>query len=796
MSKQQVKPNVTLVGEVDYIKFESADKTFYIFSLLEEKTYKQIACKGNLLNLKAGSSVTLHGDWLHDPKWGKQFVVVDYQEILPSSIEGVVAMLSSGILPFIRHSTAQAIATKLDDEPEKVYQWLEDVNNEQDWPKIRGLSTKRLKRIRRVWGESQGVAQLLEFLSQYGVTANNAVRIWKEWGGKSLETIKSNPYDLTDIWGFGWAKVDTIALKMGIEADSPMRIMAGIDEVLKMMSSEGHVYSELDGLLSETSKLVKNQDKPISDEAILAQVYAGCEAESENKNPKFVNEDDCIYRFNSYRNEVRIAEFIKNKLSITSTRVTRESEIINWDSAKETFESMKSKELGIDFELTDEQFGAVQAIFENNILVITGGAGVGKSTIVEMATWLSHKHRLSYDLAAPTGKAAKRLSEVTKSTASTVHRMLEARGLGEFARNKNNPIHTDIIIVDEFSMVDQTLMAHLTNAVKERTHFILIGDPHQLPSVGAGNILHDTINSGTVPTFHLTKIFRQASENWIVLNSQKIREGNYSDVVSEIPTPQPLHFRNPVLGPNHEMLNKSPDCFFTETENGNGPEKIIQFINYAHKVMGFNFDDICVLSPMRRRGNLGSDQLNVRIQEVFNPQEFEYGQPTKPEKKYGKKGEEKYFRLGDRVMQISNNYQAGRFNGMSGKIVDYGKPEVEIDWLSDDDSDLEIDENKDYWHVEMDDGKVHYVNETELITEFVLSYSMSIHKSQGSEYPCVILVMTKSHWIMLNRQIFYTGLTRAKQTLFLVGDKQGIQTAIKNDNPINRRTKLAQRLQF
>lgn len=768
---------VTLTGEVARVKFENDSGTWYVLEIQPDNLFDSpFVCTGSAIGLSEGDTLEMTGIWVKKPQWGLQFEMQSYKKILPKSLSGVKTMMVS-MLPYVTYTIASELEKKLK-TPEAIYEWLGDIENEGDWPKIKGLGDAKLLKIRDKWAVNKNIADLLEYLGGYGITVSAVTRIYKEWGGGSLDRVKRNPYELTDIHGFGWKRVDSLAQEMGVPVDSPLRVEAGIDEAMKLMASDGHVYSDRTNLIRGASDLL---GQSVSRDLIDSVITTACQPVGD-RTPKLVDEGGRIYRYRVWFSEVETAEKLKT-IMVSDSCVPF---VDDWDSLRAEFQSMESERLGIDFILTDEQFHAVKSIFESKVLIITGGAGVGKSTIVKMAVWVARKFHIYVDLAAPTGKAAKRLTEVTGDTAKTIHRLLEAKGVNEFGRNAGNTLESDIIVVDEASMIDIGLAYRLTCAIPNKSHLIFIGDPHQLPSVGAGNVLADIIKSGTVGVCALTEIFRQAAENLIVKNSHKIRQGDTS-----------IEFRTPVFNEHGTLANEQADMFYYDlASSGHDPLVVNNFVAMA-MAMGYDMDDIVVLSPMRKKGSLASDALNSQLQEKFNPQKYVGGKPTIPEKVIGRDNYRRVFRVGDKVMQISNNYDVNRFNGMSGKIIDHdfvpvsqaGDAWADSDWDND-----SFDKDKKYWWVAMDDDTVHYVADDELAAEFVLAYGMSIHKSQGSEYKVVVLVLTKAHYIMLNRRLAYTGVTRASRMLIVVGDWGGISMAIRQDNPTNRRTSLSDRL--
>ena len=669
--------------------------------------------------MNIGETVKLRGTWTKHSKYGRQFEVKSYELKIPSTLEGIKKYLGSGLIPDIGPSTAESIVHYfgegtldiLDNHPERLQE-------------VAGIGKKRTSRIIAAWQEQRDIKDIMIFLQSHGAGSNLAVKLYKVYGRETVQVIKNNPYQMAkDIFGVGFKTADRIALRLGIKQDSPFRIQAALIYILEQMSSEGHCFADEPELLQKTGKLLN-----IPEEACKSQVNLL------NFSRELIRVNEAIYLPYLFEVEKSTAEHVRR---INSTLLDRLDLFKKIDFNQEFFEL----DLSNNIQLTNQQRKAIRMSLTSSFSVLTGGPGTGKSTIINSIIKLLDKYQCTVRLAAPTGRAAKRLIETTGIEAKTIHRLLEySPGEGyQFQKNEDSPLKADMIIIDEASMMDILLSNSLLSAIPEGTHVLLVGDVDQLPSVGPGNVLKDIIASGFVPITRLDTIFRQAEDSFIIVNAHRINAG-------ELP----------------EFSKEASDFFLFPVEE---PEKAalwVQDIVMRRIKTKFGFDpekDIQVLSPMHR-GACGVKELNRILQEQLNP-----FNPFHGEYQHGFRK----FRQGDRVMQIRNNYEKQVFNGDIGYI---SKMDAEEQTLQ-----LEFDERLiTYEYNEMD--------------EIVHAYAISIHKSQGSEFPVVVIPLLTQHYMMLQRNLLYTAITRARKLVVLVGSKKAIAMAVKNNRPALRNTRL------
>jgi exodeoxyribonuclease V alpha subunit len=592
---------------------------------------------------------------------------------------------------------------------------------------VEGIGEKRLDMIRRAWEEQKEIREVMIFLQAHGVSANYAAKIFKEYGRDSLEILRTNPYRLaTDIFGIGFITADKIAEKLGFSKDSPVRVEAGILYVLNRLADEGHVYYPMDSLVEKCLETLEVAQQDI------ARAMETIQAEG-----RIVIEDlsggvRAVYLAPFHRAEVLLAARLKMLMQAPSAaRRVDAQKALAWVQQR------------LSITLAKLQARAIACALESKVMVITGGPGTGKTTIVNAIIKIASRMGTSVLLAAPTGRAAKRMSEATGREAKTIHRLLEfSPQRGGFQKNEKRPLDCGLLVVDEASMIDTILMHHLVKAVPLTARLILVGDMNQLPSVGAGNVLRDIIDSGAVPVVTLTEIFRQARESLIVVNAHRIRQGII-----------------PPLGPSPAEA----DFHFLHREDPEAAVKTIEGLVKERIPRSFGLDpmdDIQVLSPMHR-GTAGAENLNTLLQAALNPGQTAIVRGNRE------------FRIGDKVMQIRNNYDKEVFNGDIGRIraVDPDTREVTVAF----------------------EGRpVPY--EPHELDELVLAYAVSVHKSQGSEYPAVVIPVLTQHYMLLQRNLIYTAVTRGKRLVVLVGTARAMAIAVKNDRPVNRCSALKERL--
>ncbi len=707
-------------GVLERIVYFSEDDSYTVARLRVKGERELVTVVGNLFAVHPGETLKLVGRWVNNQKFGRQFKVESCLPMLPATLTGIEKYLSSGLIKGIGPVMAKRLTKKFG------LKTLEVIENDPErLGEVEGIGPVRIARIKQAWEEQKEIKDVILFLQSHGVSTAYAVKIYKAYGNNAISLLKENPYRLAmDISGIGFKTADRIAQNLGIEPNSPLRAQAGILYLLWEATEEGNVFLPQDELIEKASSTLQI-DKVFLEEAlvILRQeekvVIEEREAEKEvYLKPLWVAEEKIAERLH------RLSQTQKQPLAIETEKAIAWVQSVN----------------GI--ELAEKQKEAIRKAVEKKVLVITGGPGTGKTTLVKSILQIMELKKQRIVLASPTGRAAKRLTEVTGREAKTIHRLLEYKPMeGKFGRNEENPLEADLVIVDETSMVDVLLMNHLLKAIPLWATLILVGDVDQLPSVGPGNVLKDIIKSGTVEVITLTEIFRQASQSMIVVNAHRVNRGEF-----------------PLL-----KKGKGLDFYFLEKKD---PEEAVRTLKElcAQKIPGtFGFHplrDIQVLSPLRK-GSAGVERLNKELQALLNPRGREIIRGGN------------IFRLHDKVMQIKNNYEKEVFNGDIGRITHIDLEEQEI-------------------FVQFEERLVNY--DYNDLDELTLAYAISVHKSQGSEYPAVILPLLRQHYVMLQRNLIYTAITRAKKLMIIVGDKRALAMAIKNARPQERYTGLTRRL--
>ena len=714
----------TLEGVLERITFQNEENGYMIAKLIPKGKIQPVTIVGTLAGVQVGESLLLTGVWINHHQYGRQFEVKSYQVRYPATLEGIRRYLGSGLIKGVGPVTAKKIVDHfgldtldvLDQSPQKILE-------------VNGIGPSKADLIGKAWIEQQQIKEIMLFLQGHGVSASLAVKIYKQYGENSIQVVRETPYQLArDIFGVGFKTADQIARKMGLALDSPARIQTGLLYALGNLSNEGHCFATLDQLLAETVPLL---DLPR--ELCSAQIDILITQEA------IVADSDALYLPAFYHAEKGVASKI---LRIIGSNLDRLGSFkkVNWQLAFSVLDRSSK------IQLTDQQKLAIQSALTQKVSVLTGGPGTGKSTITGSIIQLLKERHASVLLAAPTGRAAKRLSETTGLQAKTIHRLLEftpSEGVN-FARDRENPLDADLIIIDETSMVDILLMNHLMNAVEVGSHILFVGDMDQLPSVGAGNVLRDLIESTVIPVIRLDTIFRQAEDSYIIVNAHRINSG-------EMP-----------LFPKEAV-----DFFlFPEIDAIKAADWVVDLVSQrVQNKFGFEpVRDIQVLTPMHR-GACGVTELNERLQNALNPED-----PRKAEVRHGAR----IFRVGDRVMQIRNDYDRQIFNGDLGMIA-------------------KIDTENHVVMVNFDERLVPC--ETIQLEELVHAYAISIHKSQGSEFPVVVIPLLMQHYMMLQRNLLYTAVTRARKLVVMVGDKKSIGMAVRNNKIALRNTRLKERLQ-
>jgi exodeoxyribonuclease V alpha subunit len=709
-------------GTIERIIYCAPDTGYTVCKFVLEDG-KTMTIVGTFPPLSAGEMLKVKGKWEMNPKFGQQFKVENLTPILPSSAKGVEKFLSSGLIKGIGPVLARRIVKKFGPQTIDILS-----KNPGELKKVEGVGQVKLSEIKKSWAEHEDIRDLIIFLQEHNVSTNMATKIYRHYGERSFQILKTNPYQLChDIWGIGFKTADQIALNLGISPTSPERIKAYILYLLEKDNEQGHVFSLQKNLEENCQK-----DLEISEEKIRAAI----EALKKQKSViiEAVDSDSAVYLPFFHQAEEELARSIHNLASVPFLTPT-----FDVDEAIQDVE----EELSIQF--SKAQKLAIKESFYKKILVITGGPGTGKTTIIKAVVDIFHRWERKVLLAAPTGRAAKRLSEATAHQAKTIHRIIEFNPkLGDFRRNEKHPLDGDALIIDEFSMVDLPLMYHLIKAVPSWMRLILVGDKDQLPSVGPGNLLHDIIESGKVEVVRLDEIFRQEKDSLIVINAHRINQGE-----------------SLVYPPRGE---KEADFYFIRQDDEKKVFSTIMSLCGWRIPKRFHLPrlspHIQVISPMYK-GLVGVDNLNQELQRRLNP----YSE--------GLRFGTREIRVRDKVMQIRNNYEKEVFNGDIGLVVHIDKQKYRL--------------GVDFY------GRVVFYDRDE-INDLVHAYAISVHKSQGSEYHTVVMPLLTQHFIMLQRNLFYTALTRAKKLSVIIGSYKALYIAIKNDKPIKRNCLLEEKL--
>ena len=719
-----------LQGQIERITFTSEETGYTVAKIRVYGRRELVTIIGAIVNPTPGEIIKMRGEWGNHPKFGEQFKIVFCQTTTPASVHGIEKYLGSGLVKGIGPVMAKRIVKMFKEKT------LEVIENEIDkLADVEGIGHKRIDMIRKAWEEQKEIRAVMIFLQSHGVSSGYAAKIYKQYGNEAIKIVQENPYRLaTDIFGIGFITADKIAEKMGFSRDSDLRAAAGILYVLHELTDEGHVYYPYDPLILKCGEML-DIDREIIVKAINA-VSLAQQVVIEDINQslaEFQKNDKGVYLAGYHIAEKNLAARLKTLLNAPQAIRRIDSEkAIQWVQEK------------LSIALADKQIDAVLRAAENKVMVITGGPGTGKTTIINAILKIFSAIRAKIMLAAPTGRAAKRMNEATGHEAKTIHRMLEYNmRKGGFQKNEESPLDCDLLIVDEASMIDTLLMHHLLKAIPATATFVMVGDVNQLPSVGAGNVLKDIIESGIAPVVQLNEIFRQVKESSIIVNAHKINEGIMPNLTS-----------NP---------DKLDDFYFIEQEE---PEKALEMIiNLVQKRIpkrfGFDsIDGIQVLTPMHR-GTVGAGNLNIALQKALNPGEE------------GVSRGGRLFRVNDKVMQIVNNYDKEVYNGDIGRIASIYEEEKEV-------------------KVSIDDREIAY--DYADLDELVHAYAVSVHKSQGSEYPAVVIPILTQHYVLLQRNLLYTGVTRGKKLVVIVGTRKAMAIAVKNNKTHKRYTLLRQRL--
>ncbi|ALM41572.1 MULTISPECIES: SF1B family DNA helicase RecD2 [unclassified Streptomyces] len=690
---------------------------------------------GALLGAQPGEALRMEGRWGSHPQYGKQFTVENYTTVLPATVQGIRRYLGSGLIKGIGPRIADRITEHFGVDTLDVIE-----TDAKRLVEVPGLGPKRTRMIAAAWEEQKAIKEVMVFLQGVGVTTSIAVRIYKKYGDASISVVRNQPYRLAaDVWGIGFLTADRIAQAVGIPHDSPDRVKAGLQYALSQSSDQGHVYLPEDRLIADAVKLLQVDTGLVID--CLGELAADEEGVVREKVPGPDGEPvTAVYLVPFHRAEVSLAAQLLRLLRAPDDRMPAFRDV-DWEKAL----GWLARRTGT--ELAPEQRDAVRLALTEKAAVLTGGPGCGKSFTVRSVVELARAKGAKVVLAAPTGRAAKRLAELTGAEASTVHRLLELRPGGDAAYDRERPLDADLVVVDEASMLDVLLANKLVKAVAPGAHLLFVGDVDQLPSVGAGEVLRDLLaDGGPIPSVRLTRIFRQAQRSGVVTNAHRINAG----------TPP---------------LTQGLDDFFLFVEDDTEEVGRLTVDVAARRVPArFGLDprrDIQVLAPMHR-GPAGAGALNGLLQQAITP-----ARPDLPEKRFGGR----VFRVGDKVTQIRNNYEKGLngvFNGTVGVVTALNAEEQRLTVLTDEDEEVPYDFDE--------------------LDELAHAYAVTIHRSQGSEYPAVVVPVTTSAWMMLQRNLLYTAVTRAKKLVVLVGSRKAIGQAVRTVSAGRRCTALGHRL--
>ena len=723
-----------LRGVVERITYQNPENGYTVLKCAVKNYNDLVTVIGNLLDVNVGSVLLIDGNWKVDSKYGRQFVAESWEETLPATVFGIEKYLGSGLIKGVGPKFAKRIVGLFGTDTMDVIEC--DISRLKE---VEGIGEKRIRQIHESWERQKEIKNVMLFLQDHGVSTSFAAKIYRQYGNDSIAKVKENPFRLADdIWGIGFKTADSIAEKLGIGKEAFVRLRSGILYTLSSLADEGHVYAYKGQLIKRATELLEAEESSIV--MTLDQMLADKDVISE---PVSEEKGDAIYLPPFYYAEVGVAAKIRKLLQ-------NPAQDRLWTSLMEARKRTGNRDLSIDVKKIEAKIGmeydeiqadAIRQAAVSKIMILTGGPGTGKTTTTKGIISAYQSFGLKILLAAPTGRAAKRMTETTGLEAKTIHRLLECKPPEGYQKNEENPLEGDVLIVDECSMIDLVLMNSLLKAIPAGMRVVLVGDIDQLPSVGAGNVLRDLIDSGVVPVIRLTRIFRQAQTSRIIMNAHRINEGQMPDLSN----------------------GKETDFFFTTKED---PEEAVREIVslVQHKLSRYYrtpSSQIQVLTPMQK-GVVGATNLNLALQEALNPQGD------------GLRRSGFIFRRDDKVMQIRNNYDKEVFNGDIGIIES-------------------VDLQNRTLKVNFDQHVVEY--ESSELDELVHAYATTIHKAQGSEYPIVVMPVLMNHYVMLQRNLIYTGITRAKKILVMVGTRKALACAVRNVTVNRRNTLLKERLQ-
>ena len=728
---------VKIRGVVERITYQNPENGYTVLKCAV-KSYKELVTViGSLLDVNVGSVLLIYGNWKVDSRYGRQFAAESWEETLPATVFGIEKYLGSGLIKGVGPKYAKKIVAQFGIETLEVIET--DISRLQE---VDGIGKKRIQMIRDSWERQKEIKNVMLFLQDHGVSTSFAAKIYRQYGNESLDKMKENPFQMADdIWGIGFKTADGIAQKLGFAKEAYVRLRSGIMYTLSNLADEGHVFAYQEQLIAkaaelleaEESSIVMTLDQMIADKDLICETVDYKTDQAEMK---------AIYLPAFYYAEAGVAGKLKR---LAQSPATDRLWHALMDARQKTGNESLSIDVGkiqekVDMKYDEIQADAIRKAAVSKVMVLTGGPGTGKTTTTQGIIAAYRSFGLKILLAAPTGRAAKRMTEATGLEAKTIHRLLECKPPEGYQKNEDNPLDGDVLIIDECSMIDMILMNALLKAIPEGMSLILVGDIDQLPSVGAGNVLRDIIDSGVFPVVRLTRIFRQAQSSRIIMNAHAINEGKFPDISN----------------------GKNTDFFYIEKED---PEEAVQEIvrlvkNNLPRYYKTPWNHIQVLTPMQK-GIVGAANLNLALQEALNPQGD------------GLRRGGYLFRTGDKVMQIRNNYEKEIFNGDIGTVECVNLQERTL-------------------KVNFDQHIIEY--EASELDELVHAYATTIHKAQGSEYPIVVMPVLMNHYVMLQRNLIYTGITRAKKVLVIVGTRKALSYAVRNVTVTKRNTFLKERL--
>jgi exodeoxyribonuclease V alpha subunit len=722
-------PRVELEGHIEAITYTNEETGYTVIKMIISGFRDPVTVVGNIIAPNPGEILSVKGSWANHPKFGRQFKAESYRIKSPASIDGIRKYLGSGLIKGIGPVMAARIVTAFGDKTLDII----DARIER-LEEIGGIGPKRVEMIREAWSDQKNIRDVMIFLHAHGVGSGFAAKIFKQYGHNSIAVVTGNPYRLaSDIFGIGFTTADKIAEKLGFEKNAPARVRAGILYVLNQLGEEGHVYYPYDLLIEKTVEILEVEKGTVVEALDIVATEKKIVMEDLPVQPEGLAYGKAVYLARFYAAETAVANNLSRILSEYKgvPKIDKEK-VLQWLQGR------------ISIRLAARQIDAVQKAASEKVVIITGGPGTGKTTIINAAIKIHRELNAKILLAAPTGRASKRMSEATGFPARTIHRLLEfSPQLGGFQRNEANPLEVDVLIIDEVSMIDIILMQSLLRAVPDNATLILVGDVNQLPSIGAGNVLKDIISSGVAPVVELNEIFRQSAASRIIINAHRINNGLMPELKQE----------KGVL----------EDFYFIEQEDPDQALKIITELVSSRIPKRFCLDsvnDIQVLAPMHK-GVVGTENLNKTLQEALNTSRTAISRG------------DRIFKLHDKVIQTRNNYDKEVFNGDIGRISGVNPEDqtitVDFDGLQ-----------AEYDYSELD--------------EIRPAYAISVHKSQGSEYQAVVLPLLTQHYVMLQRNLIYTAVTRGKRLVVIVGSKKALAIGIGNNRIMKRYAFLSERL--